>query len=45
MNPIIDELEKSYLKENLPETNPGDTVKVFVRIVEGKNSGFRRNCY
>ena len=35
MNPIIDELEKSYLKENLPETNPGDTVKVFVRIVEG----------
>ena len=35
MNPIIDELEKSYLKENLPEANPGDTVKVFVRIVEG----------
>ena len=35
MNPIIDELEKSYLRENLPETNPGDTVKVFVRIVEG----------
>ena len=35
MNPIIDELEKSYLRENLPDTNPGDTVKVFVRIVEG----------
>ena len=35
MNPIIDELEKSYLRDNLPETNPGDTVKVFVRIVEG----------
>ena len=35
MNPIIDELEKSYLKENLPEANPGDSVKVFVRIVEG----------
>ena len=35
MNPIIDELEKNYLRENLPETNPGDTVKVFVRIVEG----------
>jgi len=35
MNPIIDELEKSYLRENLPEANPGDTVKVFVRIIEG----------
>ena len=35
MNPIIDELEKSYLKETTPEANPGDTVKVFVRIVEG----------
>ena len=35
MNPIIDELEKSYLRDNLPDTNPGDTVKVFVRIVEG----------
>ena len=29
MNPIIDELEKSYLKENTPDANPGDTVKVF----------------
>jgi len=45
MNPIIDELEKSYLRENLPETNPGDTVKVFVRRKQRKNSGFRRNCY
>ena len=35
MNPIIDDLEKNYLRDNLPETNPGDTVKVFVRIVEG----------
>ena len=35
MNPIIDELEKNYLRDNLPEANPGDTVKVFVRIVEG----------
>ena len=35
MNPINDELEKSYLKENTPDANPGDTVKVFVRIVEG----------
>ena len=35
MNPIIDELEKPYLRENMPEANPGDTVKVFVRIIEG----------
>ena len=35
MNPIIDELEKTYLRENLPDAQPGDTVKVFVRIVEG----------
>lgn len=35
MNPIIDELESSYTKKELPELNPGDTVKVFVRIKEG----------
>ena len=35
MNPIIDNLEKQYLDKELPELNPGDTVKVFVRIVEG----------
>ena len=35
MNPIIEELEKSYLKEEIADVNPGDTVKVFVRIVEG----------
>ena len=35
MNPIIDELEKPYMEKELPEVNPGDTVKVFVRIVEG----------
>lgn len=35
MNPIIDELEKEYTQKELPETNPGDTVKVFVRIIEG----------
>ena len=34
-NPIIDELEKGYLAEGLPELNAGDTVKVFVKIVEG----------
>ena len=35
MNPIIDESEKTYLTENLPDAKPGHTVKVFVRIVEG----------
>lgn len=35
MNLIINELEKEYLKSDLPKLNPGDTVKVFVRIKEG----------
>ena len=35
MNPIIDELESQYTKRELPDMNPGDTVKVFVRIIEG----------
>ena len=35
MNPIIQELEKEYTQKEIPETNPGDTVKVFVRIIEG----------
>ncbi len=34
-NPIIDELEKPYSEKELPELNPGGTVKVFVRIIEG----------
>ena len=35
MNPIIDELEKEYTNKELPEINTGDTVKVYVRIIEG----------
>ena len=35
MNPIIDELEKHYMEKEVPDVNPGDTVRVFVRIVEG----------
>lgn len=35
MNPIIDELEKEYTQKELSDFNPGDTVKVFVRIKEG----------
>jgi large subunit ribosomal protein L19 len=34
-NPVIDELEKEYLKSELPTFSAGDTVKVFVKIVEG----------
>jgi large subunit ribosomal protein L19 len=34
-NVFIDEIEKEMLKSDLPELNPGDTVKVFVRIKEG----------
>ena len=34
-NPVIDELEKEYLKSELPAFSSGDTVKVFVKIVEG----------
>jgi len=35
MNPIINDLEKQYLKNEIPQLNSGDTVKVFVRIIEG----------
>ncbi len=35
MNPIIDELEKRYTDRELPALNPGDSVKVYVRIIEG----------
>lgn len=34
-NPVINELEQEYLKNELPTFNAGDTVKVFVKIVEG----------
>ena len=35
MNPIVENLGKEYLNKELPELNPGDTVKVSVRIIEG----------
>lgn len=35
MNPIIENLEKQYLNKEITDVNPGDTVKVFVRIIEG----------
>ncbi len=32
---IIREIEQEQFKENLPKFNPGDTVKVHVKVVEG----------
>ena len=36
MNEIIKKIEAEQLKENAPEFHVGDTVKVNVRIIEGK---------
>ena len=33
---ILDQIEKEYMKENVPAFNVGDTVKVGVRIKEGE---------
>ena len=35
MNAIVENLGKQYMDKELPQLNPGDTVKVFVRIIEG----------
>lgn len=35
---IIDQIEKENMKENMPEINIGDTVKVGVKIKEGEKS-------
>ena len=32
---IIDQIEKEYMKENIPEFNIGDTIRVGVKIKEG----------
>lgn len=32
---IIKEIEQEYMKSDVPQLNPGDTVKVMVRIREG----------
>jgi len=33
--PIIHEIEKRYVREDLPEFRSGDTVRVSVKVVEG----------
>jgi large subunit ribosomal protein L19 len=35
MSKIIEEIEKKQLKENVPDFNVGDTVKVHLKIIEG----------
>ena len=35
MTNIIDQLEAEQLKDDIPEFNPGDQVKVQVRVKEG----------
>ena len=32
---VIDQIEKEQQKEELPELRPGDTVKVYAKVVEG----------
>ena len=36
MNEILRSLEQEQLRNDVPNFGPGDTVKVHVRIVEGK---------
>ena len=35
MNKLIDAIEKENMKQSVPEFNVGDTVKVFVKVIEG----------
>ena len=34
-NPIVENVEKEFLNKTITDVYPGDTVKVFVRIIEG----------
>ncbi len=36
MDPRIQEIEKDYIRKDLPAFDPGDTIRVRVRVVEGK---------
>ncbi len=35
MNEIVRQIERENMKEEVPQFNPGDTVRVHVKIVEG----------
>lgn len=41
MNQLIREIEQKYLKQDVPEFRPGDTVRVHVRIREQSTEGDR----
>ncbi|HUW98858.1 MAG TPA: 50S ribosomal protein L19 [Acidiferrobacter sp.] len=36
MGNIIQELESEFIKQDVPQFSPGDTVTVFVKVVEGE---------
>lgn len=36
MLPIIRELEKKYMRTDLPKFNPGDTLRVYFKLKEGE---------
>lgn len=38
MSNLIDEINASSLRDDLPEFRPGDTLKVHVKVVEGNRS-------
>jgi len=38
MNPLVAEVGKAALRENVPEFRPGDTVRVHVKVIEGNRS-------
>lgn len=35
MNPVIEQVERPYLRSDIPDFLPGDTIRVYVRIKEG----------
>lgn len=39
MNNIIREVEQEFLKKDLPEFRPGDTIRVHERVLEGGEGG------
>jgi len=38
MNPIIAELDKASIRNDIPEFRPGDSVRVHVKVVEGNKA-------
>jgi large subunit ribosomal protein L19 len=36
MFPVIREIEKKYMRNDLPKFNPGDTIRVYFRLKEGE---------